>query len=180
LLVVIGGALLFVIATFLPWMRLGATETDVAGTQYEWTEWRNGWSGDVPWLILGADLTSAENGVCDMLFGVVLVGGAAVLAIVVATGAAGSIKKVFVLAIIGLGAIAVLLVLLEALALPGEIGDWRRAYEDAAIINGGPADVRGGVSLGIWLALLGALTVVGGGVWCYLEQQRTAATRSVS
>jgi hypothetical protein len=177
LIVVLGGALVFFIAMFLPWMEIEATGLDVQQVPFELSEWRNGWSGDVPWLVLGADATSdTANGVSDMIFGFLMIGGAAILAVVIALGVAGNAKPLLVFAMIGLGVITVLLILLELLTVPGEIDDGLEAAEAAALALGGSAEASGGIAIGFWIGLLGALAVVGGGVWYFLDQQRAATS----
>lgn len=159
LLIVFIAALVFLIATFLPWIT---AEAPGFGSESE-----NAWSGDVPFALLGPsaeELALGDSGTTDMLLLFPLIAVAAGLAIALARGAA---KPGFAQAIVALGVAAALLMLLEFATISAEAGD----FEDLAEAGGFDASVSTG--FGLWIAVLAAIGVAVGG-FVYLREPKVA------
>jgi hypothetical protein len=159
---VVVGALLFLVCSFLPWV---SGSSDQTGTKV--SDSSNAWDGDGPWLIRGYDVTS--DGVTDTDSGtdmVILLPIALVAAGVVVASRMG--KPVANATLIALGASGLLAVLLiaEGVTVSGAVDDLKKL----ALTRGITAD--GSLSFGYFGAVLAALVMAIGGVKAYQAGQQ--------
>ncbi|MGQ0825722.1 MAG: DUF2510 domain-containing protein [Actinomycetota bacterium] len=157
---VLAGVILFAISSLLPWATAEALDE---------SESFNGWSGDIPWALLGADadeLLASDTGTSDLLllFPIVLVAGGLALAL-----ARGNRNQNLATGIIALGALGAVLVIIEWLQITSEFDDLIDFVEQSGL------DASAGVGFGLWFGLLGTIAVVVGGVLYRVEMSKSAA-----
>lgn len=160
--VMVAGALLFLIASFLPWGDAKVQGFDGFGNQVSEEDSFNAWSSDAPWMVLGYDASletfqeaqatgKDPSGATDMIIMAPL--------LLAAVGVAGaprvgkSVKNGTTIAT-ALAAGFGVFTIAEVFSLSGSLGDVEDLFGGA---------LEAGLSFGAWLGVLAAAAVAFGG-----------------
>ncbi|HAP76163.1 MAG TPA: hypothetical protein DCR14_08785, partial [Acidimicrobiaceae bacterium] len=164
--VMVAGALLFIIASFLPW--LASEGTNGFGGSAE--DSVNAWDGDQPWMILGWDvsvqsLSSGDtSGTTDMLILLPIA--------LVAVGAAAAPKlgKQFAKSrevATGAGVLLGVLTVAEVFSLSSSIDDFN------SILSQNGFAIEASLSAGAWIGAIAAVVVAVGAVRLYMAEKQS-------
>ena len=177
LALVVVGALVFLLASFLPWAEGTARGVDPnTGLASEVSDSGNAWDDEgTPWLIRGLevkDLISAQPGTPppDSGTDMVILLPLALIAVGAAAGSRLGKQTQYTKEIV-LGAAGLLGVLLiaEAVHVSGEIDDLAAAYTAIG------ASFDGGLAYGFYLGIAASLVMAGGAVKHYLANKQAKA-----
>lgn len=160
--VMVAGALLFIIASFLPWADTKVQGFDGFGNQVNEEESYNAWSSESPWMVLGYDATletfqeaqatgKTPSGATDMILMAPLLLGAVGVAAAPRFG-----KKVNNGTTIaaGLAAGFAVFTIAEVFSLSSSLSDIEDLFGGA---------LTAGVGFGAWIGVLAAIAVGAGG-----------------
>ena len=166
--IVLLGAALLAVSTFLPWVKV-----TFAGASAEITKSSNAWASNAPWLIRGfstTDWLAADDRGVAMTNGTDMIVLAPLLLAAVALVLATRQGKRFnhdTEALVGCTALLTLLLILELV----HVGGWFNDLQTLIVRSGVPVSVDGGAALGLWLAIVAAAAMTVGAVRALLAKR---------
>lgn len=172
---VVVGAVLFIVCSFLPWTSVEVSGFDFNGSPFRESIRANGWEGQGVWMIRGWEVTDSNvrdsaNGIApssgsDM---VVLLPIALVAAGIAATSRLGKRISHAREIVLGVSGVLALLMIAEAMHVSGAIGDV------TAILSANNLPSSGGISFGMYLCIMATLLMAGGATKAFLEARNSS------
>lgn len=171
--VMVAGALLFIIASFLPWADTKVQGFDAFGNSVNQEKSYNAWSSDVPWMVLGYDasletLQEAQqtgkepSGATDMIIMAPLL--LAAVGVAAAPRFGKQVKNGATIST-GLAAGFAVFTIAEVFSVSSSMGDLEDLFGGA---------LEAGVGFGAWIGALAAIAVGVGGARLHMAAKQNA------